>query len=72
LGVLLNNFGDTSGVLYTGGDLNADSDVDSSDLGLLLNNFGQSAAFVAVPEPGSLGMLLVMLGWCVAFRRLLG
>lgn len=54
LGMLLNNFGATSGVPYCGGDLNVDSNVDSTDLGLLLNSFGQAASASAVPEPGSI------------------
>ena len=40
LGLLLNNFGDTSGLGWEGGNFNDDADVDSTDLGLQLNNFG--------------------------------
>lgn len=57
LGLLLNNFGDTNGLLYGAGNQNDDMDVNSTDLGLLLNNFGATSSS-AVPEPTSLAMLL--------------
>lgn len=57
LGLLLNGFGATTGVLYSNGDINANGLVDSMDLGLLLNSFGQSAAVIAVPEPSSPGLM---------------
>lgn len=50
LGLVLNDFGSTTGVGWGQGDLNADGDVDSTDLGLVLNNFGATSA-AAVPEP---------------------
>lgn len=63
LGLLLNNFGDTSGQDWMGGNMNGDANVDSVDLGLLLNNFGfasaSAASVAAVPEPSSLGLLLL-------------
>jgi len=60
LGLLLNNFSSNAGPGWGGGDLDADGSVDSTDLGLHLNNFSfTSAAASAVPEPGSLGLLLL-------------
>lgn len=55
LGMMLNNFNDTTGTNWLGGDLNADSVVDSDDLGLLLNSFGFGVA--TVPEPAPLILL---------------
>ncbi len=70
LGILLNNFGATSGVNWGGGDLNADGGVDSSDLGLLLNRFGStSAAFSAVPEPSSCLLVLMSLLGAIGMGR---
>ncbi len=44
LGVLLNNFGDGSGLLWGAGNLDGDSQIGSADLGLLLNRFGYASA----------------------------
>lgn len=58
LGVLLNKFGDMTGLLYGAGNLNDDMNVDSADLGLQLNGFGfTSAASSVVPEPQMLPLL---------------
>lgn len=62
LGILLNNFADTSGLLYETGNLNDDMVVDSTDLGLLLNNFGSTSS-IAVPEPAGQTVFIV---WLVA------
>lgn len=67
LGLLLNNFGATDGPGFGGGDQNGDSNVDSADLGLLLNNFGASS--VAVPEPASQSMLVLLVGGLLLIRR---
>lgn len=71
LGVLLNNFGDTSSLLYEAGNLNDDIAVDSADLGIQLNGFGfTSLAAAAVPEPDSgLQVIVSLLGWIVLLRR---
>lgn len=73
LGILLNNFGDTNGLLYGAGNLNGDANVNSDDLGILLNNFGHaSLAAAAVPEPQSLSLLIaamVAIGSCLRRRR---
>ena len=75
LGILLNNFGATSGVTYGDGELNLDGNVDSTDLGLLLNEFGfasssAAASVTAVPEPSSLTMLMIaLLGWMGLGRK---
>ncbi len=72
LGLLLNNFGSTSGAYYGAGNLNGDASVDSADLGMLLNNFGftSAASTSAVPEPGTLSLMMTaMLGLFGATRR---
>ncbi len=70
LGVLLNNFGDTSGMAYCAGNFDGNADVNSTDLGVLLNNFGQQAASAsAVPEPVSLLPLFFAIIGAVVFRR---
>ena len=70
LGIMLNNFGDTSGLLYEAGNLSDDANVSSGDLGLLLNNFGfTSAAASAVPEPAGLAWLAALFAALVARRR---
>lgn len=54
LGLLLQNFGDASGLGWAAGNLNSDTQVDSDDLGLLLNNFGfdsTAAASSASADP---------------------
>ncbi len=71
LGVLLNNFSDTSELDWCDGNFDDDVVISSTDLGLLLNNFGgqsQSADSAnVVPEPSS---LLVCLGLLVGFTGL--
>ena len=63
LGLPLNSFADTNGLLFGSGNLNGDASVDSTDLGLLLNNFGsESVAAASVPEPSCLWWT----GFCVA------
>ncbi len=72
LGLLLNNFGNTSGLTYGEGNLNGDLNVDSSDLGQLLNSFGfasSAAAASAVPEPNALALLMGSLIGLAGFRR---
>jgi len=71
LGQQLNNFGDMSGLPYSAGNLNDDVNVDSTDLGLLLNGFGftSASAVAAVPEPGTLSMLLIAAMGLLGFRR---
>lgn len=72
LGLLLNNFSEASGVAWGAGNFNIDGAVDSTDLGQLLNNFGFSSpasAATAVPEPGSLSLLVSALMVAFAFRR---
>lgn len=60
LGLLLNNFGDDSGLLFGAGNLNNDTNVDSADLGDLLNNFGfASATTAAVPEPAAFSLIAI-------------
>ena len=72
LGLLLNNFLDSSGLLYEAGNLNDDAIVDSIDLGLLLNIFlftsQNSAAVSAVPEPDMAAILLPLLLSVLAAR----
>lgn len=71
LGLLLNNFGDDSSLLYGAGNMNDDANVNSVDLGLMLNNFGavSAAGFAAVPEPGTLAMLLIATMGLMGIRR---
>lgn len=71
LGLLLNNFAINTNVGWGGGDLDADTMVDSTDLGLLLNNFSftSAASAAAVPEPSSLGLLLIAACGLMARRR---
>lgn len=72
LGILLNAFGDGSGLKFGGGNLNSDLTIDSIDLGILLNNFGHdslSTAAVAVPEPTAAAMILFGLFGLVASSR---
>lgn len=71
LGQLLNKFNSTTDLDWIDGNLNGDGVVDSADLGLLLNNFNfTSAAAAAVPEPGSVSLLIVALvGLTMASRR---
>lgn len=70
LGILLNNFNDASSLGWGGGNLNGDAVVDSLDLGQLLNEFNfTSAASAAVPEPGSIVLLLMGLSVFVRFAR---
>lgn len=72
LGLLLNNFGDTTGLFYGDGNVNGDANVDSIDLGQLLNNFNfasSSLAANAVPEPGTMGISIVALLGLFAIRR---
>lgn len=76
LGLLLNSFGDSTGLGYGSGDLNGDEMIDSSDLGLILNNFGFSSialptsASAAVPEPSHLGWgFLIFAAFAARHRR---
>lgn len=70
LGLLLNNFGNANSLGWGGGNLNGDALVNSADLGLLLNNFGhESALAAAVPEPGSISLLLFGVLFFVGRRR---
>ena len=75
LGILLNNFSDSTDLAYVAGNLNADGIVDSTDLGLLLNNFGFSsspaalAAAAAVPEPVGLAWIGAFLAFFAIRRR---
>lgn len=70
LGLLLNNFTADTGVYYSAGDIDGSGDVDSTDLGLLLNNFGPAASNAAVPEPSSLGLILLAIcGVLLKVRR---
>lgn len=47
VGLLLNNFNDSTGLGWGAGNLNADNVVDSADLGLLLNNFNFTSQSVS-------------------------
>lgn len=70
LGLMLNNFADTSQIGWNGGDISGDGNVNSTDLGQLLNNFGSTSHAIAVPEPtGSACTLLAMLIAVVAVLR---
>lgn len=69
LGLLLNNFGDDTGLLYGAGNMNDDAVVNSADLGLLLNNFGAMSSAVAVPEPSSIWIVSTLLCAFVAVAR---
>ena len=74
LGQQLNNFNSSEGLGWSGGDLNGDGNVNSVDLGLLLNNFNftsasSSAAAAAVPEPRSLGLILLAVAGLIGTRR---
>ena len=77
---LASNFGSTTAV-WTQGDFNHDGQVNLTDFNRLASNFGLSASGPevtpedwsalagAVPEPGSLALAYVGLGWTVCRRR---
>ncbi|QDT01008.1 beta strand repeat-containing protein [Adhaeretor mobilis] len=69
---LLGNFGTTSG--WAAGNIDGSTVVDGADFSTLLGNFGftstASLAASTVPEPSTLGLLLLALSVCVSSARL--
>lgn len=68
LGVLLNNFDDSTGLGWGSGNFNTDVAIDSIDLGMLLNNFNFSSASLAVAVPEPNGLLWLLFGILACFR----
>lgn len=71
LGLLLNNFGASSNVGWSDGNLDGDVTVSSTDLGQLLNNFGFTSplAVSTVPEPSN-ALFVLALSLFIAARFL--
>ena len=65
LTIVLSHYNQTTGAAWATGDFNGDGKVDINDLTIVLSNYNQSvgssaadARWAAVPEPGTLGLLL--------------
>ncbi len=68
-GTVLANFGKT-GMSWSNGDFNYDGTVNGADLGVVLANFGQhSSITAAVPEPGTLALLVAGAFGLLAYAR---
>ncbi len=71
LSIVLNNFGATTNA-WTSGNFDHAATVDLTDLSDVLNNFGMgngAGAVAAVPEAGTLGLLVVGVSTCLSSRR---
>ena len=68
LGILATNYGAGGGFGWGDGDFTNDGFVNVSDLGILATEYGTTSA-TAVPEPGSLALLLVGLVSLALWRR---
>ncbi len=66
LGVLAGDYGQTAGMVWTGGDFTGDGAVDVADLGVLAANYGATES--TIPEPTTL-LLLVSAGTVLLRRR---
>jgi hypothetical protein len=79
LGIVIANYGMTSGATWSQGDFNYDGTVDFTDLGIVIANYGISlpsdlaagsiphGSGSAVPEPGTLAMLVSALLGLLAY-----
>ena len=65
LGILATNYGTIGGAVWADADFTADGNVDVSDLGILATWYGTEPAPQAVPEPGTI--MLLLSGSIVAF-----
>ena len=66
LALMGSNFG-SAGMLYGNGNANCDDVINATDLAILADNFGFAAPPTAVPEPATVG--LMMLGGLMLLRR---
>ena len=74
LSVVLTNYDKSTGMNWSTGDFNGDGKVDINDLSVVLTNYNHSlsssaAGMAAVPEPGSLLLLMLAAAGLLTFFR---
>ena len=74
LTIVLTNYNGTTGMNWSTGDFNGDGKVDINDLTIVLTNYNHSlsssaAGMAAVPEPGSLLLLMLAAAGLLTFFR---